>query len=152
MIQLYHISVTLLSRGGSMGRGIGLMSLLSLVIRGAAPSTTRAQTPSWQAGVDSALGRKGTVQPDSSYKFSLPRTDLSVTIGAVGLKPALALGSWVAFLRTGPSQAIAMGDLVLTENEIGAVMRALQAGGVEQTALSNHLRGESPHAMYMHIM
>jgi hypothetical protein len=45
-----------------------------------------------------------------------------------------------------------MGDLVLTENEIGGVMRALQAGGVEQTALHNHLRGESPHVMYMHIM
>ncbi len=131
---------------------IGLMSLLSVVIAGVAPSSTRAQAASWQAGVDSALGRKGAVQTDSAYKFSLPRTDLSVTIGAVALKPALALGSWVAFLRTGQSQAIAMGDLVLTENEIAGVMRALQAGGVEQTALHNHLRGESPHVMYMHIM
>src|SRR5258707_4080261 len=98
-----------------MVRVIGLMSLLSLVITVAAPSTTRAQAPSWQAGVDSALGRKGTAQPDSAYKFSLPRTDLSVSIGPVALKPALALGSWVAFLRIGASQAIAMGDLVLTE-------------------------------------
>ena len=135
-----------------MVRGIELMTVLSLVIAGAAPSSTRAQAPSWQAGVDSALGRKGAAQPDSSYKFSLPRSDLSVTIGSVALKPALALGSWVAFLRTGQSQAIAMGDLVLTENEIGGVMRALQAGGVEQTALHNHLRGESPRVMYMHIM
>jgi hypothetical protein len=77
---------------------------------------------------------------------------LSVTIGGVALKPALALGSWIAFLPTGSSQSIAMGDLVLTENEIAGVMRALQAGGVEQTALHNHLRGETPHVMYMHIM
>lgn len=135
-----------------MVRGIGRLGLLSLVISGVAPSISRAQAASWQAGVDSALGRKGAVQPDSAYKFSLPRSDLSVTIGPVALKPALALGSWVAFLPTGPSQSIAMGDLVLTENEIGGVMRALQAGGVEQTALHNHLRGESPHVMYMHIM
>jgi len=45
-----------------------------------------------------------------------------------------------------------MGDLVLSESEIAAVMRVLQAGGVEQTALHNHLRGETPHVMYMHIM
>lgn len=135
-----------------MGRRIGRIGLLALVTAGVIPSSTRAQAAAWQAGVDSALGRKGTVQPDSSYKFSLPRSDLSVTIGSVTLKPALALGSWIAFLPTGPSQAIAMGDLVLTENEIGGVMRALQQGGVEQTALHNHLRGESPHVMYMHIM
>src|SRR6266849_5963020 len=103
MIQLYHTSMRPVSRGGIMIRRIGLFSLLSLVIAGVAPSSTRAQGVSWQAGVDSALGRKGTVQPDSSYKFSLPRSDLSVTIGRVALKPALALGSWVAFLPTGQS-------------------------------------------------
>jgi hypothetical protein len=135
-----------------MKRRIGRICLLALVIAGMIPSLAPAQAASWQAGVDSALGRKGAAQPDSSYKFSLPRSDLSVTIGSVALKPALALGSWVAFLPTGPSQSIAMGDLVLTENEIGGVMHALQAGGVEQTALHNHLRGESPHVMYMHIM
>jgi hypothetical protein len=132
-----------------MVRRVGLMTLL---IAGMTASSALAQGASWQASVDSALGRKGAAQPDSAYKFSLPRSDLSVTIGSVALKPALALGSWVAFLPTGPSQAIVMGDLVLTENEIGGVMRALQAGGVEQTALHNHLRGESPHVMYMHIM
>jgi hypothetical protein len=66
--------------------------------------------------------------------------------------PALALGSWVAFLPVGRTQAMVMGDLVLSESEIGPVMRALQDGGVDQTALHNHLRAESPHVMYMHIM
>lgn len=135
-----------------MRRVTGILGVLSLVIVSIAPTGARAQAASWQAAVDSALGRKGAVQPDSAYKFGLPRSDLSVTVGGVSLKPALALGSWVAFLPTGNSQAIAMGDLVLTESEIPGVMRALQAGGVEQTALHNHLRGESPHVMYMHIM
>jgi len=46
---------------------------------------------------------------------------------------------------------MAMGDFVLTETEVGPVMRALQAGGVEQTALHNHVLQASPHVMYMHI-
>jgi len=111
-----------------------------------------AQKPPWTSAVDAELGRSGNLQPDSTYKFGFPRSDLDVRIGSVKVMPALALGSWVAFLPTGPTQAMVMGDLVLTESEIGPAMRALQGGGVEQTALHNHLRGESPHVMYMHIM
>jgi len=44
-----------------------------------------------------------------------------------------------------------MGDLVLTDDEVAPVMSKLQEGGVEQTALHNHLLHESPHIMYMHI-
>ncbi|HEY3258087.1 MAG TPA: DUF1259 domain-containing protein [Gemmatimonadaceae bacterium] len=117
-----------------------------------AADTARGQTASWRGAVDSALGRAGTLQPDSAYKFGFPRSDLDVTVGSVKLRPSLALGAWVAFLPVGRSESIVMGDLVLTEAEIDPVMRALQAGGVEQTALHNHLRGETPHVMYMHIM
>lgn len=46
---------------------------------------------------------------------------------------------------------MAMGDLVLAEDEVGPVMRKLQAGGVEQTALHNHVLMESPRVIYMHI-
>jgi hypothetical protein len=119
-----------------------------------ATTATIAQQPSaastWGA-VEDALGRKGAMQPNNVIKFAFPRSDLSVTIGVVTLKPAFALGSWVAFKQLGKGRAIAMGDLVLTEDEIGAVMGTLQAGGVEQTALHNHVVGESPHVMYMHI-
>jgi hypothetical protein len=117
-----------------------------------AADAARGQTASWRGAVDSALGRAGTLQPDSAYKFGFPRSDLDVTVGSVKLRPSLALGAWVAFLPVGRSESIVMGDLVLTEAEIDPVMRALQAGGVEQTALHNHLRGETPHVMYMHIM
>jgi hypothetical protein len=74
-----------------------------------------------------------------------------VTVGGVTLKPALALGGWTAFKEIGKGQAMVMGDLVLAEDEVSAVMRALQAGGVEQTALHNHVLTESPRVMYMHI-
>jgi biotin operon repressor len=44
-----------------------------------------------------------------------------------------------------------MGDLVLTEDELGPAMRKLQDGGIEISAVHNHLIGESPHVVYMHI-
>jgi hypothetical protein len=105
----------------------------------------------WSA-TDRALGRAGADQPGNVHKFSFPRSDLRVAIGDVTLKPALALGSWVAFKRTTDGQSMAMGDLVLTADEVAPVMVKLQQGGVEQSALHNHLVGESPHVMYMHIM
>jgi len=117
----------------------------------AAPLRAQQQAPMSWASVEDALGRKGAMQPGNVIKFSFPRTDLSVNVGTVTLKPALALGGWVAFKDIGTGQAMAMGDLVLTQDEVSPVMRALQAGGVEQTALHNHVLMESPHVMYMHI-
>jgi hypothetical protein len=83
-------------------------------------------------------------------RYSFPRSDLQVTANGVQLKPALALGGWIAFKRIG-GDATMMGDLVLTEDEVGPVMRALQQNGVEQTALHNHVLKESPRVMYMHV-
>lgn len=109
-------------------------------------------TPSWTSAVDRALGRAGAAQPGNVHKFSFPRADLSVTLNGTQLRPALALGSWIAFKQTTDGQAMAMGDLVLTEDEVQPVLARLQKGGVEQTAIHNHLVGETPHVVYMHIM
>jgi uncharacterized protein DUF1259 len=106
---------------------------------------------SWTA-VEAALGRSASMQPGGIARFGFPRSDLTVTLDGVTLKPALALGGWLAFKPLPANSALVMGDLVLTENEIAPVMRALQAGGVEETALHNHLLGESPHVLYMHVM
>jgi hypothetical protein len=129
-------------------------ALIILTISAADSTALTAQQASrssdWSA-VDQALGRKGAAQPGNVMKYGFPRSDLQVTVNGVQLKPALALGSWVAFKRSGASAAM-MGDLVLTEDEVAPVMRALQEGGVEQTALHNHLFGESPRVMYMHVM
>lgn len=91
------------------------------------------------------------MQPGDVYKVSLPRSDLRVSVRGVQVKPALALGSWVAFKATGSNEAMAMGDLVLTEDEVGPVMLKLREGGIGQTAVHNHLLEESPRVMYMHI-
>lgn len=100
--------------------------------------------------VETALGRTGQPQPGGVMKFSMPRTDLHVAIGDTKIQPGLALGSWAAFKRDG-DKAMVMGDLVLIEQEIAPVMQHLQDGGIEITALHNHLLGEQPRILYMHI-
>jgi hypothetical protein len=101
--------------------------------------------------VDSAIGRAGQDQPDGTHKYSLPRKDMNVTVNGVQIKAGLALGSWVAFQSTSQGNSMVMGDLVLAEDEVAPVMAELQSGGIEITALHNHLLGESPRVMYMHI-
>ncbi len=101
--------------------------------------------------VEQAIGRAGSMQPDGVYKVSIPRSDLSVTLDGVAIKPALALGSWAAFKDIGGGHAMTMGDLVLLESEVSPVIDALQRGGIEQTAVHNHLIGESPRVMYIHF-
>ena len=123
----------------------------STVLIAALPVTLRAQgSPSW-APVEQILGRAAVPQAGDVMRFNFPRRDLRVMIGDVQVKPSFALGSWVAFKRLPDGQAMAMGDLVLTESEINPVISALQQGGIEQTALHNHLLGASPTTMYLHI-
>lgn len=100
--------------------------------------------------VEQAIGRAGQVQADGAYKVGFPRSDLKVTAADVEIKPALALGGWVAFSKLGAGSMI-MGDLVLAEDEVAPVMSSLEANGVQVTALHNHVLHESPRVMYMHI-
>jgi hypothetical protein len=92
------------------------------------------------------------MNPGGVYKYSFPRGDLEVTVGGVRVRPALALGSWIAFKKTSDGKALAMGDLVLSPDELPTVTSRLQQGGVEQMAVHNHLAGETPHVLYVHIM
>ncbi|MDX8480712.1 DUF1259 domain-containing protein [Mesorhizobium sp. VK24D] len=107
--------------------------------------------PDWKA-VAQALGKSGTEAKGGVYRVGLPRSDLKVTLDGVELKPALALGSWLAFKPMGDHDAMVMGDLVLTEPEIGPVMAKLIEGGIEVTALHNHLQRAQPATMYMHVL
>ena len=114
-----------------------------------ATNTGQQAATDWK-DVEQALGKAGSMQPGDVYKVSLPRSDLKVTVGGVELKPALALGSWVAFKKNG-DMTIVMGDLVLSEDEVTPVLTKLQDGGVEVSAIHNHVLRESPRVMYMHI-
>lgn len=108
----------------------------------------QASSPDWKP-VEDAMGRSGQVSGDV-IRFGMPRKDLHVTLDGVELKPALALGSWAAFKKDGAA-AMIMGDLVLTESEIQPVMAKLQEAGIQESAIHNHLIGESPRILYMHV-
>ncbi|GGC68382.1 hypothetical protein GCM10011504_52970 [Siccirubricoccus deserti] len=104
----------------------------------------------WKRIVASTLGKPGTEQDGGVYRVSLPRTDLKVTVGGVEVRPGLALGSWLAF-HPYRQELMVMGDLVLLEREVAPVMRRLAAGGIEVTALHNHLLRAEPATMYLHV-
>jgi hypothetical protein len=113
------------------------------------PQVAPASEAQWKPVAD-ALGKSGNEMPGGVYRVGMPRTDLQVTLDGVALKPTFALGSWVAFAPMG-KEAMVMGDLVLTEDEIQPVMKKLQDGGLEITALHNHLLRAQPATFYMHV-
>ena len=129
-------------------------SLLFTACHSSAQAPQRARSApasqaSWPA-VDQALGRPGMTQPDGVRRYSFPRSDLSVQLDGVQIKPALALGSWLAFQPMG-ANSVVMGDLVLTEGEVNPVMSALLSGGIHVTAVHNHLLRAAPQTIYMHV-
>jgi len=104
----------------------------------------------WSA-VAKALGRSGAEQPGGVYRVGFGRSDLKITVDGVQLKPSLALGSYLAFQSMGKSGMV-MGDLVLTGDEVNPVMKKLVEGGIEITAIHNHVLRAEPFVMYMHYM
>ncbi|WP_407160499.1 DUF1259 domain-containing protein [Bradyrhizobium sp. STM 3557] len=111
-------------------------------------STAHAQDIDWQK-VDDILGRKPAVSGDV-HRYGFPRTDLSVSLDGVSIKPALALGGWLAF-KPMHGGAMVMGDLVLLDGEISPVMGKMIANGLEITAVHNHLLRANPETFYMHV-
>ena len=105
--------------------------------------------PDWKA-VEQALGKPGQLQAGDVFRVGIPRTDLAVTVKGVPVKPGFALGSYAAFKQVG-DQVMVMGDLVLLDQELPAVMSGLFSGGLEVTAVHNHLNEMSPHVTYMHF-
>jgi hypothetical protein len=115
-----------------------------------APVTAaHSQNVDWQK-VDEAFGRKAAAVSGDVHRYGFPRSDLQVTLDGVSIKPALALGGWVAFKPMG-GEVMAMGDLVLLETEINPVMSKMIEHGIAITAVHNHLLRANPATFYMHI-
>ena len=122
--------------------------LAALAAAALLPGAAAAQSIDWKK-VDVALGKTATVSGEV-HRYGLPRSDLHVTLDGVQIKPALALGGWVAFAPM-HGEAMVMGDLVLLETEITPVMTKLLNSGLEITAIHNHVLRASPATFYMHI-
>ena len=126
-------------------RAVPMLAICAMATIGSAAS---AQEVDWKK-VDEAIGRSAAVSGDV-HRYGFPRTDLTVTLDGVTIKPALALGSWTAF-KPAHGGAMVMGDLVMLENELNPVMAKLLENGVEVTAVHNHLLRANPETFYMHI-
>jgi hypothetical protein len=113
-----------------------------------ASAAANAQGVDWQK-VDAAIGRSAAVSGDV-HRYGFPRTDLQVKVDDVAVKPGLALGGWTAF-KPMHDGAMVMGDLVLLGSEINPVISKLQAGGLEVTAIHNHLLRAEPMTFYLHV-
>ena len=123
-----------------------LTSFVSGILMFAAAAN--AQETDWQK-VDATLARRATVTGEV-HRYAFPRTDLNVTLDGVAIKPALALGGWLAF-KPAHGEAMVMGDLVLLEDEIAPVVTKLIEGGLEITAIHNHVLRGSPATFYVHV-
>src|SRR5262249_42154026 len=121
------------------------MMVLGVLVAAAMPEVSRATDPDWKT-VEQALGKAGQVQAGGVYRVGIPRTDLAVTVKGVPVKAGFALGSYAAFKQIG-DHAMVMGDLVLLDQEVPAVMSGLFAGGLNVTAVHNHLNEMTPHVM-----
>ena len=135
-----------------INRAVTRLMCMAVLVGGAAllttPALLRAADPDWKA-VEQALGKAGQLMPGDVYRVGMPRTDLSVTVKGIPVKAGFALGSYAAFRQVG-DHAMVMGDLVLLDQEVPAVMSALLSGGLEVTAVHNHVNDVSPHVLYMH--
>ena len=127
-----------------------LSKRLALVVLSFGLAAPAMAAEDWHQQVANGLGKPGSEMPGGVYRVSLPRTDLKVALDGVELKPAFALGSWLAFKKVG-DHVVVMGDLVLTDTEINPVMKHLVANGIGITAIHNHLLRASPNTMYMHV-
>ena len=127
-------------------RGSFSLALSSTILL--AVSAANAQEVDWKK-VDAAIGRSAAVSGDV-HRYAFPRSDLQVTLDGVAIKPGLALGGWTAF-KPMHGGVMIMGDLVLLDTEISPVMAKLIEGGLEVTAVHNHLLRSSPATYYLHV-
>lgn len=130
--------------------GVPLCPLTGINCTTADGNVSQVPNPMVRESVEKIIGKKGTMQ-DSVLKFTFPRYDLKACIGPVSIEPELALTSWMAFHQMN-RQSTVMGDLVLLESEIDPVISQLNANGIGITALHNHLLGELPRIMFLHIL
>jgi hypothetical protein len=129
-----------------MKQQLALVTLVAAL--SGAPTLAKAADIDWKK-VDAALGKTAAVTGEV-HRYGLPRSDLSVSLDGVIIKPTLALGGWVAFAPM-HGEAMVMGDLVLLETEITPVMTKLLDGGLDITAIHNHILRASPATFYMHV-
>jgi hypothetical protein len=104
------------------------------------------------ARIDKITGLKGKLnEKEGVYRISFPRDDVKVAVDGWVMPPFMGLGTWAAFTEASKSEDIVMGDTVLFEDEVNAVMSVALDNGLSVTALHNHFFFDHPKVYFMHI-
>lgn len=129
-----------------------LATLITAPLAGAQQADKKAGTkdPRW-AAIARVFGQAGEAHGEY-FRINLPRGDLRVRIGKDTLESGFELSSYVGFAPVGQSEVLAMGEIVLRADEVAPVLAELRRQGVQTPALHNHLIGEEPRIMYIHVM
>ena len=114
-----------------------------------APATTPPTIDLDTAGIDAALGAKGTIN-GGVYQFSIPRAE-AISEAGMSIPPSLGTAIAINFQPTGSNKAAITGDFVLLGKEVNPVLKAMRDNGIEVTALHSHMIDDSPHLFFMHF-
>ncbi|MEU0738925.1 DUF1259 domain-containing protein [Streptomyces sp. NPDC006134] len=111
------------------------------------PVTTTAAD--W-ADVRDVFGRPGEMRR-FMYHTAFPRRDLRIFSRGILIKPSLALGTHVSFVRYADGSTLLMGDVVVTERELQPFCDLLHRHGITQSALHKHLLAHEPDVWWVHV-
>lgn len=84
------------------------------------------------------------------FKIFIPRDDLGVSIAGTRINSDMGLTCWIAFKPVG-NTILAIGDLVLHENQVNPVLDELLANNIKVTGLHSEFLWDNPKVMFMHI-
>jgi hypothetical protein len=87
---------------------------------------------------------------NGEYKITIPQNDLSVKVDDFKIIPAMGLGTWIAFTPA-KNGVMMMGDLVVTETDLGPVQQEIIRQGLTSTAIHNHFVRNHPNILFMHL-
>jgi hypothetical protein len=88
---------------------------------------------------------------DGTLHVGVPhRGHVRDTGAGVTLPPAMEVSGVAFFQPIGDRRAIVNGDIVMTADEIQAVIRAQRENDIQAFALDNHMLYERPRLFYMH--
>lgn len=99
--------------------------------------------------IERFMGMKGKSN-NGEYKITVPQNDLDIKVDGFKIIPAMGLGTWVAFTPT-EDGVMAMGDIVVTETDLGPVQQEIIRQGLTSTAIHNHFVRNHPNIMFMHM-
>jgi hypothetical protein len=117
-------------------------------------SAPPAASPTTSLPVDDlsgTLGYEGMVAKGGVVQFTIPRAE-TITEDGMELLPAMGVATAINLQATDEGQAAVTGDFVMVASEVNPVAQALQAGGIDVTALHNHHLAEDPRLFYMHFL